>query len=85
MPWDTQEMEGKRREENSIFIVLDVYRYIKRETATSWTPTYLCVIDVIFSLQLGKLSLKRLSNKLDVTMLPTDANRLQKKKKVSRL
>ena len=65
-------MEKKKRE-NRIFLVLGVYRYIKRETTTSRTPTYPCVIDVILPLQLGKLSLKRLSNKLDVTMLPTDA------------
>ena len=76
-------MEGKKREENCIFIILGVDRYIKRETTTSWTSTYPCVIDVIFSLQLGKLNLKRLSDKLDVTMLPTDANRHQKKKSLS--
>ena len=65
--------DGEKKKENCIFLVLGVYRYIKRETTTSRTPTYPCVIDVILSLQLGKLSLKRLSNKLDVTMLPTDA------------
>ena len=71
---------GKKKKENCIFIILGVDRYIKRETTISWTSTYPCVIDVIFSLQLGKLSPKRLSDKLDATVLQTDANRRQKKK-----